>query len=104
MDNSKQSKKFFSNSHAMGTAELANDPEGHTICSKFEDSTTSSNVTNINLSPDDFEGRTSRVSTLNLVPNRGLVDIIASPNSPAGTSSILSGQANDILTHRRLYN
>ena len=32
------------------------------------------------------------------------MDIIASPNSPAGTSSILSGQTDDILQRSRLVN
>ena len=104
MDNSLQSKIFFHNSHALGTVELANDQQGTSIRSQFEESTTLRNPTNITLSPDNFDGRTSRVSTSNLGNNSGLVDIIASPNSSAGTSSILSGQADDILQQRRLVN
>ena len=104
MDNSEQSKIFFSNPHALGTAAVTNDPENSSIRSDFVESASATNLVNLILSPDVFANSTSRLSASDLNSEKGLQDIIASTASTAGTSSILAGQVNDILTHRRLDN
>ena len=104
MDNSEHRKNFFSNPHALGTAGASNDPENSSIRSDFVDSTSATNFVNLILSPDVFANSTSRLSASDLNSEKGLRDIIASTASTAGPSSILAGQVNDILTHRRLDN